>query len=77
MAAKWDQVGALRLIPYESVDFQEAVGLFSIPKDLTHDRLIVNPTVVNSRCRPYANFTKLLSPGSMLTLMHLAPDQML
>ena len=71
LAAKWDQVGALRLTPCSMVNEQEAVGLFAITKDRDFDRLIINPTVINSRSKGYSNFTKYLAPGSLIGLTHL------
>ena len=75
LALKWDQVGALQIIRAEGVDESELVGLFAIPKDREVDRLIINPTTINSRCSGYSNFTKLLAPGALLTQLHLDDDQ--
>ena len=75
LAHKWDQVGALQIIRAEGVDESELVGLFSIPKDREFDRLIINPTTINSRCSGYSNFTKLLAPGALLTQLHLNSDE--
>ena len=71
LASKWDQFDALRLFPTSMVDSHEAVGCFCVPKDDSWDRFIINPRVANSRTFAYSNFTKLLAPGSMLTLAHL------
>ena len=71
LAAKWDAVGALRIVCAEQVDESELVGLFAIPKDREFDRLIIDPTTINSRCQGYSNFTKLLAPGALLTQLHL------
>ena len=38
----------------------EEVGLFSVNKDITWDRLIMNPTVVNSRMYSYSSASKRL-----------------
>ena len=77
LATKWDQVGALQLVKCSKVDPKEAVGLFAIPKDRTWDRLIINPTVVNSRTQPYSNYTRGLAPGCLLTLVQLNNNQVL
>ena len=71
LAGKWDQFYALRLFPTNMIDSHEAVGCFCVPKDDCWDRFIINPRVANSRTFSYSNFTKLLAPGSMLTLAHL------
>ena len=68
LASKWDQFDALRLFPTKMVDSREAVGCFCVPKDDSWDRFIINARVANSRTFAYSNFTKLLAPGSMLTL---------
>ena len=39
-------------------------------------RLIVNPTVINSRMHSISDFTKGLAPGAMLSLLHLRPTDM-
>ena len=66
LAQKWDSVGALKIVPCDSVDPHEAVGLFAICKDRDWDRLILNPTVVNSRNHGYSHFTKYLAPGCLI-----------
>ena len=71
----WDAHGSLALFPTSEVDEQETVGLFAVPKDSEYDRLIVNPTVLNSRMAGYSNFTKKLAPGSLIALLSLEPDQ--
>ena len=71
LASKWDKFGALRLFPVSEIDPHETVGCFCVPKDECWDRFILNPRVINSRTHPYSNFTKMLAPGSMLTLAHL------
>ena len=71
LAGKWDQFEALRLFPTDMISPHEAVGCFCVPKDDCWDRFIINPRVANSRTFSYSNFTKLLAPGSMLTLAHL------
>ena len=77
LAAKWDHVGALQLVKCSQVDPKEAVGLFAIPKDRMWDRLIINPSVVNSRTQPYSNYTRGLAPGCLLTLVQLTDQQVL
>ena len=54
LAQKWDALHACCLVPCSEVKSVESVGLFAVPKDADHDRLILNPTVVNSRSFPYA-----------------------
>ena len=71
----WDCKGALKLIPCEDVDPQETVGLFAVPKDDEFDRLIINPTVLNSRMAGYSCYTKKLAPGALLSLLSLQPNQ--
>ena len=62
LAAKWDAKQALRLIPvHEVADASLPVGVFSVPKSDTHDRLILNPTTVNARSASYSNFTKYVA----------------
>ena len=77
LAYKWDSLGALKIIPCDSIDSHEAVGLFAISKDRSWDRLILNPTVVNSRNHGYSHYTKYLAPGCLLGQTHLEPDQCL
>ena len=71
----WDAKGSLALFPCSAVREDETVGIFAVPKDEDYDRLILNPTVLNSRMTPYSNFTKKLAPGSLLALLHLEPGQ--
>ncbi|CAE7810303.1 unnamed protein product [Symbiodinium sp. CCMP2592] len=77
LARKWDAHKALSLFPCTEVDHDAAVGIFAITKDAHFDRLIINPSVANARAVPYSNFTKLLSPGSLLTLVALPAEQFL
>ena len=74
LASKWDEHQALALVPCSEVDDAEACGCFSVPKDSEFDRFIVNPSVANSRSRPYSNFTKSLAPGFLLALAHIPND---
>ena len=53
------------------------MGVFAISKDADFDRLIINPGVANARTISYSNFTKLLSPGALLTLVALPEDRFL
>lgn len=73
---RWDQLGACHLIPAESKSFEEAVGLFCVGKDETHDRLIINPKTINSRMFSLSDSTKELAPGCLLALLHLKPHDM-
>ena len=51
-----------------SVIADEAVGLLVAPRDATHDRVILNLTVISSQCRPYTNVPV---DRFELSLMHL------
>eukprot|EP00435_Cladocopium_sp_Y103_P069666 s198_g33.t1 len=75
LAKRWDDLNACMLVPLDDKDFDEAVGLFCVPKDSEHDRLIVNPVTINSRMHTITRSTKELAPGSMLGLLHLEDDQ--
>lgn len=75
LAEKWDSLGACQLTPCSTVNDIETVGLFAVPKDDAFDRLILNPTVVNSRSFSYSNFTRTLAPGYLMTLIPLAADE--
>ena len=72
---KWDSLGACILVDSSEVSMEEAVGIFSVPKDSQHDRLIINPKTINSRMDTITESTKELAPGCMLGLLHLAPDE--
>ena len=61
------------MIDSSSKDFDEAVGLFCVPKDDVHDRLIINPKTINGRMFSVSHATKDLAPGSMLSLLSLEP----
>ena len=76
LARRWDDLGACCLIPADEKDFDEAVGLFCVPKDAENDRLIVNPQVINSRMHSLASATKELAPGCLLTMLQLEPADM-
>ena len=75
LASKWDDLDACMLIPSSSKNFEEAVGLFCVPKDHLNDRLIVNPVTINSRMNTVTRSTKELAPGCMLGLLHLEDHQ--
>ena len=77
LASKWDALGACQLVKKEEVRADETVGMFAVPKDDEFDRLILNPTVVNSRSYPYSRFTKTIAPGYLIALIQLAPDERL
>ena len=77
LAAKWDDLGACRLVPCADVPSIETVGMFAVPKDETFDRLILNPTVVNSRCFGYSRYTKTIAPGYLITSLQLLDDEQL
>lgn len=75
LAKRWDDLGACTLVPAQSKNLDEAVGLFCVPKDQQYDRLIINPKVINSRMDNISDFTKSLAPGAMLGLLHLNPGE--
>ena len=77
LASKWDAQRALMLFPCEEVDHAAAVGIFAITKDSELDRLIINPGIANSRTIPYSNYTRLLSPGALLTMAHVPDDHVM
>ena len=60
LAEKWDQLGACKLVSCDGVNPVETV-----PKDDEYDRLILNPSVVNSRS--YSNYTKTLARGYLVS----------
>ncbi len=76
LVERWDALGACSLMKASDKDLSEAVGIFCVPKDSKYDRLIINPKTINSRMFGYSSATKDLSPGSMLTLLHLPPGKM-
>ncbi len=76
LADRWDSLGACSLVPVSEKELEEAVGLFCVPKNAEHDRLIVNPTVINSRMHSISDFTRGLAPGAMLALLHLEDAEM-
>ena len=76
LASRWDALGACTLIRASDKNFDEAVGLFGVPKDSQYDRLIVNPTVINSRMFKVSDATKSLAPGAMLGLLSLEDHQL-
>ena len=67
----WDSLGACHLMDLDNKRFDEAVGLFCVPKDEIHDRLIINPKTINGRMASLSSSTKELAPGSMLALLSL------
>ena len=71
LAEKWDTLGACRLVQCAPVPAVEAVGVFAVPKDEQYDRLILNPTVVNSRSHHYSRFTKTIAPGYLIAMIPL------
>ena len=75
LAEKWDAVGALRIFPGDEIGHSEAVGIFAVGKDQDHDRLILNPVVINGRMKHYSNYTKTLAPGSLMCLVQLQKDE--
>lgn len=77
LAAKWDKLGSCRLVETQEIDSHEAVGLFAVSKDEDFDRLIINPTVINSRQMSYSNYTRTLAPGSLICLLRLDDSESL
>ena len=74
---KWDAVGALFLLPEESTDASERCGMFPVCKDEDFDRLILNPTVVNSRMRSISRHTTCLRQGFLLIRIQLRDNERL
>ena len=72
---KWDALGACMLLDSSEVDWDEAVGIFCVPKDSQFDRLIINPKTINGRMDTITESTKELAPGCMLGLLHLEGDE--
>ena len=72
---KWDALGACMLVDSSEVDWDEAVGIFCVPKDSQFDRLIINPKTINGRMDTITESTKELAPGCMLGLLHLEGDE--
>ena len=62
-----------RIFRLDEINWDEAVGLFAVPKDDQYDRLILNPQTVNGRMQSYSHYTKQPAPGSMFALIHLKP----
>lgn len=75
LAKKWDKLGACRLVACDEVNEDEPVGLFAVGKDADWDRLIINPTTINSRQYSYSNYTRAPAPGCMVGLIRLEPSQ--
>ena len=75
MASKWDALNAVKVTPASALPWDECVGLFSVSKSAAHDRLIINPTVANSRSHTITHYSRTLAPGSLLTLLWLEPQQ--
>ena len=75
LVEKWDDLGACILVDADSVDWDEAVGIFCVPKDSQFDRLIINPKTINGRMDSITESTKELAPGNMLGLLHLEDDE--
>lgn len=77
LAARWDNLGACTVLPAADKNFDEAVGLFCVPKDSEFDRLIINPKVINGRTGSISDFTRNLAPGAMIALLDLEPEQVM
>lgn len=76
LATRWDGLGACEIVPQHDLNWDEAVGLFCVPKDSKHDRLSINPTVINSRMHSLNDATRNLAPGAMLSLLSLDDHEM-
>lgn len=77
LAEKWDSKDACMIFPCSEVAHEEAVGIFAVGKDQSHDRLILNPVVINARMKHYSNYTKSLAPGSLISLIQLDDSELL
>eukprot|EP00971_Amphidinium_carterae_P323417 6427320-Amphidinium_carterae.1 len=77
LLGKWDKAGVLRVVPASTVDRMVRLGLFTVFKDHDYDRLILNPSVRNSRCRQLSLYTKFLPAGYLLCALHLEPNEVL
>ena len=66
---------ALRLFPVDELDWDEACGLFRVYKDDSNDRLILNPTLVNSRMDSIPDSTRRLGQGFSFTRISIAPGE--
>ena len=75
LAEKWDALGACRLVKCSDVGAGEHCGMFAVYKDEEYDRLILNPTVLNSRMKTTNKFTKTLTPGHMISMIRLLPHE--
>lgn len=75
LATKWDSKGACQIFRKDQILFEEAVGIFAVPKDDTYDRLILNPQTANSRLQKFSHYTRELAPGSMFSLIWLQEGQ--
>ena len=63
------------MIRADEKDFDEAVGIFCVAKDSSHDRLIINPKTINSRMWTISDYTRELAPGCLLGLLRLRPHE--
>eukprot|EP00438_Fugacium_kawagutii_P036259 Skav223698 [mRNA] locus=scaffold1907:175367:179896:+ [translate_table: standard] len=77
LAEKWDALQSCQLVEASLIDPAETVGIFAVGKDEDYDRLILNPTVINSRCYGCNSFTKTLAPGHLAGLIRLRSDERL
>lgn len=77
LAEKWDSKGACLIFRKDEILMEEAVGMFGVPKDDLHDRLILNPQTANSRLKKFSHYTRELAPGSMFALIWLQKGQSL
>ena len=68
---KWDLVHSLHLIPASSSEFRYRCGLFSVFKNDTTDRQILNPIPENSRCFSVSDATHTLAHSSLLCQLYI------
>ena len=65
------------MTPASDLAWDEACGASRVPKDSGFDRLILNPTVVNSRCASISASTQRLGQGFLLCRLGLEPGEWL
>ena len=68
---KMDDADSGVLFPANSTSAVERVGFFSVFKSLGWDRLILNPTAWNGRCRRVNRYARTLGHGFLLVFLHL------
>ena len=71
------ETGRLTLMDPGEVNVAYGAGLFSVLKDLSRDRLILDARPANSREIPLCSWTRTLASPSTLALVELAEDEVL